>query len=217
MCSNTFLGQPGPAAHSTPVREERPKQGIVIHIKLLFSYILLIAKKENITWSHFDHVNLSDLLILISHSDKLKVLYSMPCSYKIHMLYCVMLIMYSSSHTDSIPTYPSTTPQSLSRYTEYTPTAQPHLSSTLISSSPIDLHAKLDLGQTLSLSPPSDYPSQLTGPAPVSAPSINQPQPQSSKGSRVLRGHNQASDETPQQMPFPNLLSTTLPSTVGCR
>ncbi|XP_050929963.1 fas-binding factor 1 homolog isoform X1 [Lates calcarifer] len=63
--------------------------------------------------------------------------------------------------------------------------------------------------------PKQDYPSQLTGPAPVSAPSINQPQPQSSKGSRVLRGHNQASDETPQQMPFPNLLSTTLPSTVG--
>uniref|UniRef100_A0A3B4UTJ8 Fas binding factor 1 n=1 Tax=Seriola dumerili TaxID=41447 RepID=A0A3B4UTJ8_SERDU len=139
--SNTFLGQPSPAAHSTPVREERTER-------------------------------------------------------------------------DTIPTYPSTPPLSPSIYTECTPTAQPCLPSTLPSSS---LTAEVDLGQTLSLSHPSDYPSQLTGPLPVSAPNISQPQPQpqSSKGSRVLRGPNKPSDETLQQLLLPNLMSTTLPGTMG--
>ncbi|XP_039978329.1 fas-binding factor 1 homolog isoform X1 [Xiphias gladius] len=59
-----------------------------------------------------------------------------------------------------------------------------------------------------------DYPPHFTGPLPVSAPSISQPQPQSSKGPRELRGPNKASAETPLQLPLPSTMSTTLPGTM---
>ncbi|XP_019958605.2 fas-binding factor 1 homolog isoform X2 [Paralichthys olivaceus] len=56
-----------------------------------------------------------------------------------------------------------------------------------------------------------DYPPQLTGPMPVSASSISQPQ--SSNGARVRRRPNEASYEFLQQLPSPNPISTTLPGT----
>ncbi|XP_042361450.1 fas-binding factor 1-like isoform X2 [Plectropomus leopardus] len=148
--TSTFLGQPSPAAHSTPVRETRTKQ-------------------------------------------------------------------------DTIPTSPSTPPQSPSFIREHTPTTQPQLPSTLTSSSATAPRAKLDLGQTLHSSPPSDFPPQVTGPLSASAASVSltQPQPQSpphhlssNKGSGVPIGPGQASTETMQQLSSLNPISAILPGSV---
>lgn len=128
----------------------------------------------------------------------------------------VLLNSFSSPCTETIPTYSSTPPRSPSSHADYTLTTQSHFSSTLPSSSPT---TKVDLAQTLSSSHPSDNPPQLTRPPPVSAASISQPQPQpqSSQASKVLRGPSKASDETSQQLIFPNLMSTTQLGTTGCR
>ena len=124
------------------------------------------------------------------------------------------------SHTDITPTYPSTPPQSPSVVTEHTPTAEHHLPPALTSSSPADLRAKVDFGQTLSPSHPSDYPPQVTGPLSVAASSISRPQPQhfpSDKEPRVRGGPKPVLDETSQPLTFSNLTSTVLPGSMGCR
>ncbi|KAM9346029.1 fas-binding factor 1 homolog [Symphorus nematophorus] len=68
-----------------------------------------------------------------------------------------------------------------------------------------------------------DFSPQVSGPLPVSAPSIShtQAQPQSQphplpseKGSRVLRGPSQASDEAQQQLPLLNPVSAMLPGSL---
>ncbi|KAF0032527.1 hypothetical protein F2P81_014817 [Scophthalmus maximus] len=56
-----------------------------------------------------------------------------------------------------------------------------------------------------------EYQPQMTGPLSVSAPGIIQTQ--SSKGSRMLRGPNKASDETLQQLPLLLPSSATVPGT----
>ncbi|KAM7372216.1 hypothetical protein PAMP_009399 [Pampus punctatissimus] len=142
---NTFLGKPSPAAHSTPVRDERPKQ-------------------------------------------------------------------------DTILTYPSTPPQSPPIVTEYPPTAKHYLPPTLTFSSPTTLCAKVDFGQPLSPSYPSDCPPQVTCPLPVAAASITHPQPHhfpSNNESRVHGGHKHVSDETLQPQTLSNLMSTVLSGSVG--
>ncbi|XP_054463223.1 fas-binding factor 1 homolog [Anoplopoma fimbria] len=132
--SSTFLGQPSPTAHSTPVRE--------------------------------------------------------------------------TAKQDTIAALPSTPPQSPSFVTECTPSTQPHLPSTLRSSSATVLHAKVDLGQPLNVSHPSDYPPHFTGPLSASTASIShtqpqpQPQPHHLPSQRVPRGPSQASDENLQQLPL---------------
>ncbi len=146
----------------------------------------------------------------------------------------VMLIMlanhqltfYSSSRSDAIPIRPSTPPQSHSIVTGYTPTTQLYLPSASTPSSPTALHAKVDLGETLSSSHPSDRPPQVTGPLPVSAASHTQPQPwpqsqphhlPSDMGPRVLQGPSQASDEAQQQLPLLNPMSALQPGSMWCR
>lgn len=135
-----------------------------------------------------------------------------------HFTSChIQLITFCSpSQTDTNPTCPSTPPQSPSLITKHTPTTQPNLPSDLTSPSGTALHAKVDLGQTLNSSHPSDCPPQVTAPLPASAASVSlaQPHPQSqpqhlssNKGSRVPSGPVQASDETLQQQPLPNPIS----------
>ncbi|XP_070837974.1 fas-binding factor 1 homolog [Chaetodon trifascialis] len=138
--SNTFIGQPSPTAHSTPVREQGTTQ-------------------------------------------------------------------------DTIPSCPSTPPQSPSKVAEYQHASQPYLPSTSTAALP----AKIDLEQTLGSSHPSDCPPQVPGPVPAA--SISQPQSQphhlpSDKGSRVLPGSSQASDETQQQLPLLNPMPAMLPGSM---
>ncbi|XP_026181579.1 fas-binding factor 1 homolog isoform X2 [Mastacembelus armatus] len=115
------------------------------------------------------------------------------------------------SKQDIIPTYPSTPPQSPSIFTNCTPTLPSHTPSNLTSSPTTAFHAKVDRGQTLSPSCPSDCPPQLTGPLPMLANSITQSLSQPHLTTRALRGPSQVSGETLQQLPLPKSLSTTIP------
>ncbi|XP_035852601.1 fas-binding factor 1 isoform X3 [Sander lucioperca] len=140
--SSTFLGQPSPTAHSTPVRETRTKQ-------------------------------------------------------------------------DSIPPCPLTPTQSPSLVTDYTATTQPHLPPTLTSSSATALHAKVDLGQTLNLSHPSDCPPQHTGLLPVHAASISHAKPQPQSQPHHLPSNNGSGVQSgPSQLQLLNPISTIPPGSM---
>lgn len=178
LCSGSFLGQPSPAAHSTPVRDKRTTQGI-----------------------YFGQQSGDEVV-------KCKI------------------ITFCSSHTDSIPAFLSTPPQSHSVVSKHTPTTQPYLPSTSTPSSPASLHAKVDHEQTPGSFHPSDNPPQASGHLPVSAASIThtQPQPQSQplhlpseRGSKVLREPGQASDETSQQLPLLNPVSAMVSGSIWSR
>lgn len=133
--------------------------------------------------------------------------------YNIIILVNHKLSFCSSSRTDTIS---STAPQSPPFVTEYTSTTTtpPHVPSTLTSPPATALHAKVDLVQTLNSSHPSDCPPiSHTQPQPQSQPH----HPSSDKGSRVLRGPSQAVDETQQQLPLLNTISTILPGSMWCR
>uniref|UniRef100_A0A8C9ZDH4 Fas-binding factor 1 C-terminal domain-containing protein n=1 Tax=Sander lucioperca TaxID=283035 RepID=A0A8C9ZDH4_SANLU len=138
-----------------------------------------------------------------------------------HVTLIIVYTFCSSSRTDSIPPCPLTPTQSPSLVTDYTATTQPHLPPTLTSSSATALHAKVDLGQTLNLSHPSDCPPQHTGLLPVHAASIShaKPQPQSqphhlpsNNGSGVQSGPSQLQLETNNNLPcrpkFPSYVTS---------
>lgn len=225
LCSSTFLGQPSPTAHSTPVREKRTVQGILPRCTVIHqgNYFYDTIMNPNCSHGTFTVEAFLCFTPLIYQSSSLTTLY-------LHVMLIMLanhqLTLYSSSCSDAIPTRPCTPPQSPSVVTECAPTTQPYLPSASTPSSPTVLRAKADLGQTLSSSHPSDCPPQVAGPLPVSAASIShaQAQPQSQphhlpsdKGPRVLRGPSQASDETPQQLPLLNPVSALQPGSVWCR